>query len=41
MDRSGSITTRGVLIVTLVLAGLVIAAFVLAHIGGGRGITRL
>jgi hypothetical protein len=41
MNRTGSVTTRGLLVLVVVLVGLAIAAFVLAHVGGGHGIERL
>jgi preprotein translocase subunit SecG len=41
MNRSGSATTRGLLVVVAVLVGLAIAAFVLVHVGGGHGIEKL
>ena len=41
MNRSGSLTTRVLLVVVVLLVGLSIAAFVLAHVGGGHGIVRL
>ena len=40
MNRPGSITTRGLLVLVVVLVGLTIAAFVLAHVGGGHGIVQ-
>jgi hypothetical protein len=33
--------TRALLAVVVVVVGLMVAAFVLAHIGGGHGIARL
>jgi hypothetical protein len=41
MNRSGSITTRGLLALVALLVGLTIAAFVLAHVGGDHGIVKL
>ena len=41
MTRPGGITTRGLVFLAVVLAGLAMVAFVLAHVGGGHGIARL
>jgi hypothetical protein len=41
MNRPGSVLTRGLLVLVVVLVGLTVAAFVLAHVGGNHGIARL
>jgi uncharacterized membrane protein YwzB len=41
MNRSGSLATRVLLVAVVLLVGLAIAAFVLAHVGGSHGIERL
>jgi hypothetical protein len=41
VPRPEGITTHGLVFLAIVLVGLAIVAFVLAHVGGGRGITNM